>query len=343
MVPIETQRIRNVIDKIDTARILVVGDLMLDRFIRGDLTRVSDEAPVPVLDLTSEVVRPGGAANAICNILALGGHVSAIGVVGNDPDGQCLLKILSTAGADVTGILVDRNRRTCLKTRIIAEKFQQNLMRIDKSNDTEIDPEIVEKLIANIRTLIDSVDVVLISDYDEGVITTVLIESLIPLAKSKGKKIVVDSRVAHFMEYRDVDLVKVNHQIAGDITGIGQINETSIRNIGQWMLTQLESDFVLITQGKDGLTLFNKNGEVHHVPSIAKEIRETAGVADTVAAVIALSLGVDKNGMLEAAILANTTAGIKVGKLGEATVSKAELIATFDALEGKPLMRKVSN
>jgi D-beta-D-heptose 7-phosphate kinase/D-beta-D-heptose 1-phosphate adenosyltransferase len=339
----ETQRIRNIIDKIDTARILVIGDLMLDRFIRGNVTRISDEAPVPILDLTSEIYRPGGAANAICNINALGGHVSAIGVVGNDSEGKCLLELLQRAGTDISGILVDDKRRTNQKTRIIAEKFQQNLMRIDQRNDTEIDSEISERLITRIRKQIDSVDVVLISDYDEGVITTVLIESLIPLAKSKGKMIVVDSRVAHFMDYRDADIVKVSQQVAGNITGIGQINETSIRNIGQWMLTQLESQFVLITQGKDGLTLFNKNGEVHYIPSIAKEICETTGVADTVAAVVALSLGVDKGGMLEAAILANTTAGIKVGKLGEATVSKAELISTLDALEGKPLLRKVSN
>lgn len=339
----ETDRIRNVIGKIDTARILVVGDLMLDRFIRGNLTRISDEAPAPVLELTSEVVRPGGAANAICNIRALGGSVHAVGVVGNDPDGKCLLEILSRAGADTAGIVVDTERRTSQKTRIIAEKFQQNLMQIDRSNATEISSESADRLLANIRSAIDSVDVVLVSDYDEGVITTGLIESLIPLAKSKGKIIVADSRIDHFMEYRDVDIVKVNHQVAGDITGIGQINETSIRNIGQWMLTQLESRYVLITQGKDGLTLFNRNGQVHHVPSIAREVRETAGVADTVAAVLALSLAVDRDGMLEAAVLANTTAGIKVGKLGEATVSKDELIATLGSLEGTALVRTVSS
>ncbi len=338
----EKDRIRNVIGKIDTARILVVGDLMLDRFIRGNLARISDEAPAPVLELTSEVVRPGGAANAICNIRALGGRVHAVGVVGNDPDGKCLLEILSRAGADTSGIVTDRERRTSQKTRIIAEKFQQNLFQIDRSNPAEMSTDTTERLLANIRSAIDAVDVVLVSDYDEGVITTALIESLIPLAKARGKIIVADSRIDHFMEYRDVDIVKVNHQVAGDITGIGQINETSIRNIGQWMLTQLESRYVLITQGKDGLTLFNRNGQVHHVPSIAKEVKETAGVADTVAAVLALSLAVDRDGMLEAAVLANTTAGIKVGKLGEATVNKDELVATLDSLDSAALVRTVS-
>jgi D-beta-D-heptose 7-phosphate kinase/D-beta-D-heptose 1-phosphate adenosyltransferase len=316
---------------------------MLDTFVRGTVTRISDEAPVPILDFTSEIVRPGGAANAISNIRTLGGNVAAVGVIGNDPEGKCLLDLLSGGGVDITGILVCNNRRTTQKTRIISEKFQQNLMRIDKNNTSDLAIDTTAQLIVKIKSLIDSVDTILISDYDNGVITTELLEVLIPLVKSKGKTIVVDTKGEHFLDYCDVDLVKVDHQVASTITGVGEINATSIRNIGQWMLTHLRSEYVLITQGKDGMTLFDKKGDVIHIPSIATEIKEVTGVADTVGAVIALSLSVDRSRILEAVILANTTAGIKVGKIGTATVTRQELLQTLKCLDLPQLIQKVNN
>ncbi len=316
---------------------------MLDTFIRGNVTRISDEAPVPILDFTSEIVRPGGAANAISNIRALGGNVVAVGVIGNDPEGKCLLDLLSDVGVDITGILVCNNHRTTQKTRIISEKFQQNLMRIDKNNASDPANDTTAILIEKIKSLIDSVDTILISDYDEGVITSELLEVLIPLVKSKGKTIVVDSKGEHFLDYCDVDLVKVDHQVASNITGVGEINATSIRNIGQWMLTHLGSEYVLITQGKDGMTLFDKKGDVIHISSIATEIKEVTGVADTVGGVIALSLSVDRSSILEAAVLANTTAGIKVGKIGTATVTRQELLQTLKRLDLPQLIQKVNS
>jgi rfaE bifunctional protein kinase chain/domain len=343
MVSIETQKLTDIVEKIGNGRVLVIGDLMLDTFIRGNVTRISDEAPVPILDFTSEVVRPGGAANAISNIRALGGNVAAVGVIGNDPEGKCLLDLLSQDGVDITGILVCNNRRTTQKTRIISEKFQQNLMRIDKNNASDLAVDTTAILLEKIKSLIDSFDTILISDYDKGVISTELLEVLIPLVKSKGKTIVVDTKGEHFLDYCDVDLVKVDHQVASTITGVGEINATSIRNIGQWMLTHLGSEYVLITQGKDGMTLFDKKGDVIHIPSIATEIKEVTGVADTVGAVIALSLSVDRLRILEAAVLANTTAGIKVGKIGAATVTRQELLQTLKRLDLPQLIQKLNN
>ena len=340
MVPMDTDALQAIVKRFEDVRVLVIGDLRLDIFIRGDLTRISDEAPVPVLDFISETVRPGGAGNAISNIRALGGDVVAVGVIGDDPEGRWLKTRLSETGADTTGILTCRNRRTTQKTRIIAEKNQHHILRIDRNNSADIDTDSSDTLLKTIQGVIDGVDTILISDYDDGMITTEFLEELIPLAKSKDKTIVIDSKAAHFPDYRDVDIVKVSHQVASEITGIGIINETSLRNIGQWMLTQLGSNYVLITQGKDGMTLFDRRGDVFHIPSIADELKEATGVADTVAAVLALSLSVDRTRMTEAAVLANTTAGIKVGKMGTATVSGDELL---EKLAGPVVIRKIPN
>lgn len=341
MVPMDTDDLQAIVKKFSNVRILVIGDLRLDIFIRGSLTRISDEAPVPVLDFTSETVRPGGAGNAISNIRALGGDVVAIGVIGDDPEGMQLKTQLSGMGADTSGILTCGNRRTTQKTRIIAEKKEHHILRIDRNNSAEIDTGSSEILLQSIERVIDAIDTILISDYDDGMITTELLEKLIPLAKSKGKTIVIDSKAEHFADYRDVDIVKVNHQVASQITGIAIINETSLRNIGQWMLTQLGSDYVLITQGDEGMTLFDKRGAVFHIPSIADELKEVTGVADTVAAVLALALSVDRHKMAEAAVLANTTAGIKVGKMGIATVSRDELLEKLAG--GSVVIQKIPN
>jgi len=342
MVSMDIEELKGIVKKFDQIRILVIGDLMLDTFIRGNLVRISDEAPVPVLDVSTEIVRPGGAANAMSNIISLDGKVIAVGVMGNDAAGKRLHQLFSDRGIDTEGVVISDKRRTVEKTRIIAEKFQQNVLRIDKTNDTEIGVEETELLLEFVQKKIDSVDTVLVSDYNDGIITKELLEKVIPLAKSRKKTIVIDSKRAHLLEYRNVDIFKVSLQVASEITGVGQINETSIRNIGQWMLTQLESEYVLITEGRNGMTLFEKNGNVTHIPSVSKEPGEVTGVADTVGAVLALSLGVDQSKVAAAAVLANTAAGIKVGKIGSATVTRDELTAKLGVLNSDSLMHKIT-
>jgi D-beta-D-heptose 7-phosphate kinase/D-beta-D-heptose 1-phosphate adenosyltransferase len=337
-----SEELKAIVSKFDNIRVLVIGDLMLDTFIRGDIVRISDEAPVPVLDVTSEIVRPGGAANAMSNITALEGTVTAAGVIGNDTAGKRLQQFFSKSGVNIEGVIVSDSRKTVEKTRIIAEKFQQNVLRIDKTNKTEIAPEETELLLEFIRKKIESVDAVLVSDYNGGIITKELLEKTIRFAKAKKKTIVVDSKRSQLLEYRNVAVVKVSVQIASEITGVDQINETSIRNIGQWMLTQLESDHVLITQGAKGMTLFGNNGSVTYIPSVSKEQGEVTGVADTVGAVLALSLGADQSKVLEAAVLANTAAGIKVGKIGSATVTRDELVQKLESLNGNTIIHTIA-
>ncbi len=342
MIAMDIDALKDTVKKFDQVRILVIGDLMLDTFIRGNIVRISDEAPVPVLDVTTEIVRPGAAANAMINIISLNGSVVAAGVMGNDAAGKRLQQFFSSNGIRMDGVVVSGRRKTVEKIRIIAEKFQQTVLRIDKTNDADIGPEDTEKLLEFVRKTIGSVDAVLVSDYSDGLVTKELLGDVISLARAHDKVIVVDSKRTQLLDYRHVDIFKVSLQVASQITGVEQVNETSTRNIGQWMLTQLESEYVLITQGKNGMTLFEKNGRVTHIPSVSDVQGEVTGVADTVGAVLALALGIDRTKVLEAAVLSSSAAAIKVGKIGAATVTRDELMSKLGTLHKDSVIRKMT-
>lgn len=326
------EELKKVVERFESARILAIGDVMLDRFILGTVSRISPEAPVPVVDLTSETFKPGGAANAINNIRALGGEVIAVGIIGDDVSGKKLIDLLKQSGINTEGIIVIQNRPTIVKTRIIAG--QQQIVRIDREKRDGLDNEWVQKILGFVNTKINDIDAILISDYDKGVITNKLLEDVIPLAKKYNKPIIVDPKVEHFLDYKGVTIVTPNIKEASAATGISPINETSLRNMGQWLLTQLECDTVLITRGKDGMTLFENDGAVIHIPTVAREVFDVTGAGDTVTGVVALCLAVDAV-MVDAAIIANTAAGIVVGKLGTATATKEELKHQLDILKEK--------
>jgi D-beta-D-heptose 7-phosphate kinase/D-beta-D-heptose 1-phosphate adenosyltransferase len=326
------EELKKVVERFESARILAIGDVMLDRFIVGTVSRISPEAPVPVVDLTSETFKPGGAANAINNIRALGGEVIAVGIIGDDVSGKKLIDLLKQSGINTEGIIVIQNRPTIVKTRIIAG--QQQIVRIDREKRDGLDNEWVQKILGFVNTKIKDIDAILISDYDKGVITNKLLEDVIPLAKKYNKPIIVDPKVEHFLDYKGVTIVTPNIKEASAATGISPINETSIRNMGQWLLTQLECDTVLITRGKDGMTLFENDGAVIHIPTVAREVFDVTGAGDTVTGVVALCLAVGAM-MVDAAIIANTAAGIVVGKLGTATATKEELKHQLDILKEK--------
>jgi D-beta-D-heptose 7-phosphate kinase/D-beta-D-heptose 1-phosphate adenosyltransferase len=326
------EELKKVVERFESARILAIGDVMLDRFILGTVSRISPEAPVLVVDLTSETFKPGGAANAINNIRALGGEVIAVGIIGDDVSGKKLIDLLKQSGINTEGIIVIQNRPTIVKTRIIAG--QQQIVRIDREKRDGLDNEWVQNILGFVNTKIKDIDAILISDYDKGVITNKLLEDVIPLAKKYNKPIIVDPKVEHFLDYKGVTIVTPNIKEASAATGISPINETSIRNMGQWLLTQLECDTVLITRGKDGMTLFENDGAVIHIPTVAREVFDVTGAGDTVTGVVALCLAVGAM-MVDAAIIANTAAGIVVGKLGTATATKEELKHQLDILKEK--------
>lgn len=315
--------LNEMVDRFDKTCVLVLGDLMLDKFIYGIVTRISPEAPVPVVDVISEIYRPGGAANAIGNIRALGGKVIAIGVIGDDWYGRKLIELLNKDTVDTKFVIVSKDRPTTLKTRIIAGG--QHIVRIDMEGRNAVGHEITEKILDYLNKIIDYIDVILISDYDKGVITNELLEGVILLGKKNLKPVVAYPKVEHFLDYKGVTIVITNLERASSFTGISQINETSIRNMGQWLLTHLECDCILITQGKEGMSLFDKNGSVIHIPSISKEVKDETGAGDTVSSLFALSLATGAPDWDNSSILANMAAGIVIEKYGNRFVTKEEL------------------
>lgn len=312
-----------IIEKFDKASVLVIGDLMLDRYLNGIMSRISPEAPAPLIDITSENFRLGGAANAINNICALGGNVFAVGVVGDDWFGKRLIGLLKQEKVDTTCVIEIKERSTTVKTRVIAGQHQ--IIRLDRECKDPVNDEYCQSILDFISKNIELTDAILISDYNKGVVTNKLLMGLIYLAKKYKKPIIVYPKVEHFLDYKGVTVVITDLEKAGSVTGIRQINETSIRNMGQWLLTHLECEFVLLTRGKDGLSLFEKNGSVTHISSISDEVRNVTGTVDTVASIITLSLASGISNMIDSTHLANIAVGIVVEKQVATVVTRDEL------------------
>jgi D-beta-D-heptose 7-phosphate kinase/D-beta-D-heptose 1-phosphate adenosyltransferase len=304
-------------------KILVIGDLMVDEFLWGDVSRISPEAPVPVVSVTKKTRMPGGAGNVVNNLRTLGADVYVVGVVGKDTHGRELISMLRKKRLRTDGIIVDDSRMTTLKTRIIAKS--QHVVRVDTENTVAVGRRVLNRMISYVKKTLPSVDALAISDYGKGVISEELLEYVIPAARKRGIPIVVDPKLHHFFSYRNVTVVTPNEHEASLVCGVALINETSIRNIGFKILSQLDSDYVLITRGLKGMSLFGKDGKVTHIPAQAREVFDVTGAGDTVTSVLtlALSCGAD---MLSAACLANYAAGIVVGKIGTATVTRDEII-----------------
>ncbi len=311
-----------IVEHFNKATIMVIGDLMLDRYLNGTLSRISPEAPAPLVDITSESFRLGGAAHAISNICTLGGRVSAIGVVGDDWFGKRLIGLLKQENVDATCVVEIKERPTTVKTRVIAGETQ--IIRLDRECKDPVNDDYCQSILNNIKKNIEHMDAILISDYNKGVVTNKLMKGTISLAKIFKKPIVVYPKVEQFLDYKRVNLVITDLEKAGLVTGIRQINETSIRNMGHWLLSHLECEYVLITREKEGFILFEKNGNVTHIPSTVEEVRTVTGTVDIVASVISLSLASGIN-ILESTYLANIAHGIIAEKRKATPITPDEL------------------
>jgi len=317
--------LKKTVDRFAHVKILIIGDVMLDQFVETKVARISPEAPVPVAEVIGETFKPGGAANVINNITALGGKVIPAGVVGKDSDGEKLLELLSSeVNAGEGCLLVDSNRATTVKTRVMCGGHQ--IVRIDREKTNPLDPQQTKQIVDFVIEHIADTDAFVISDYDKGVITSPLLEGVIPMTRQHNKPIVVDPKIEHFLDYKGVKVVVPNLKEAVEGTGIRYVNETSLINMAQWILTQLECDAVLITLGKGGMSLFEKDGKVTHIPTLAREVYDVTGAGDTVTSIVTLALATGAS-MLHAAVLANSAASIVVGKVGTATLTREELLS----------------
>jgi len=288
--------------------ILIIGDIMLDKYIFGEVERISPEAPVQVVEVKKENYLPGGAANVANNIAALKGNAFMVGVVGKDNEANILLDELKKRNINTEGIFTDNQKPTTQKVRILGQK--QQLLRIDYEKKEYLNKKIENNIINFIKEKIDSINAIIISDYAKGVITKDLVEKIKNTAKNKI--IIADPKPKHKDFYKDVSLVTPN---------IKEAKEMAEKE--EDLIKELNSP-VLITKGEKGMSLYEKDGNITNIPTKAKEVYDVSGAGDTVVATLALALTAGAT-LKQAAILANHAAGITVGKLGTSTVSIDEI------------------
>ena len=302
--------------------VLVIGDLVMDHFIWGKVRRISPEAPVPVVEVNSESLILGGAANVVNNIHSLGGRVLVCGVIGKDDAGKKLVHELKQKGIPSDGVIFEGDRPTSVKTRIIAHS--QQVVRFDREKRNKIHFDAMKAIIDHTKKKIGSVDAIVISDYAKGVISEELMEEVINIARKKNKPVAVDPKVSHFDFYKNVSIITPNNDEASQASGIDIEDNASLLRAGDVLLKKLGSDAILITRGEHGMSLFENNGEITHIPTVAKEVYDVSGAGDTVIGTVALAIASGAS-FKEAAVISNFAAGIVVGKVGTATVTPEEL------------------
>ncbi|MBW1805245.1 MAG: D-glycero-beta-D-manno-heptose-7-phosphate kinase [Deltaproteobacteria bacterium] len=310
------------IDKFPGAKVLVIGDIIMDEYIWGDVSRISPEAPVPVVQVKQETKILGGAANVINNINSLGGQSSLCGVIGDDQTGQEILKKIKDLGLTTDGIVIETDRHTSNKTRIVAHN--QQVVRFDRETQKGIKNDSIESLLSFIEKTMDSLDAIVVEDYGKGVISAQLMKGLRKLTLESGIILAVDPKTDHFEYYQGIDVITPNQYEAGGFCGIEIKDEESLIQTGRQMLERLNCRSVLITRGKDGMTLFERRREIYHIPTVARKIFDVSGAGDTVISTLCLGLasGLD---LKSAAIIANFAAGIVVGEVGTSVVKADEL------------------
>jgi D-glycero-beta-D-manno-heptose-7-phosphate kinase len=315
-------RFYKIISRMPKARILVVGDIMLDRFIWGTVSRISPEAPVPVVWAKSESFMPGGASNVANNICALGADAYICGVIGDDEAGRILVSEIAKNGIKTDGIVLDKNRPTIHKTRIIAHN--QQVVRIDKESDNVLDKCLIDSIISYTKARINNIDAIIIEDYGKGLISPRLIKELISIAKRHKKIITVDPKEEHFRLYTGVTSITPNSKEAEEASGIKIKDNNALQKAGNKILNMLKSESVLITLGEDGMALLQRGKAPVHIPTVAQEVYDVSGAGDTVIGVftLALSCGARPD---EAAYIANAAAGVVVGKVGIGVCNAGEL------------------
>lgn len=306
----------------EKARVLVVGDVMLDRYWFGDVHRISPEAPVPVLKVSRVEERPGGAANVARNITSLGAHCTLLSVVGADEAGDCLQRLLTEQGGVEASLHRDEGFSTIVKLRAIAR--QQQLLRIDF--ETPPSHEVLQAKLTEYKEKLLDCDVVILSDYGKGGLAH--IAEMIAAARSAGKPVLVDPKGDDYVRYRGATLLTPNRSEFKDVAG-GWHDEAELSHKAEQLRAELELEALLVTRSEEGMSLFRK-GSVLHEPTKAREVFDVSGAGDTVIATLAVMLGSGAE-LPDAVRTANLAAGIVVGKLGTAVVSRQEIL---DSLEG---------
>jgi D-beta-D-heptose 7-phosphate kinase/D-beta-D-heptose 1-phosphate adenosyltransferase len=323
--PLTRDRVLHLLDRLKGSRIVVVGDVMLDRYLMGETERLSPEAPVPVVTIRERRSALGGAANVAANVVAIGASCRLVGIVGDDSEGRTLRQELAAARIDDRGILSVADRPTTSKTRVMARA--QQVVRIDDEVDTLLQGRELERLTALLLDAVSDADALLLEDYNKGALAPPLISAAMTAARKRGVPVVVDPKFRQFFEYAGATVFKPNRRELE--SALGAAVDLQHRDALPEALTRLKVDNLLVTLGADGMVLVTKDQQITHIPSIAREVYDVSGAGDTVTAWMGTALAAGAS-VMEGAILANYAAGVEVGKAGVATVSTTEVMAVHE-------------
>jgi D-beta-D-heptose 7-phosphate kinase/D-beta-D-heptose 1-phosphate adenosyltransferase len=329
--PTTFDRLRRSIEHFSSATVLIVGDVMLDQFVIGKVSRISPEAPVPVVTYEKDEYRPGGAANVANNVRALGGNVELVGLTGADSAGQRLRHLMTECGIGTSGLVIDPSRRTTSKLRVVTTRNLQ-VARIDYESDHEVAGEVEELMISEVGRLIEHANVVLVSDYLKGSVTRLVMEKVVAAGRARGIPILVDPKVPHLHLYAGATLVTPNDHEAEIATHLRVRTPEEAVAAAQIFREQAGCFDVLITRGEHGMCLLSGPDAVHYA-SAAREVADVTGAGDTVIATTALSLAAGAS-LKDACGLANQAAGVVVQKFGPATLTQDELLAAVARASG---------
>ena len=326
MIQIPKEKLEKLFEKFRDKKILVLGDLMLDRYLWGNVSRISPEAPVPVVEITEEFARLGGAANVGNNIKSLGGTPYLVGLVGQDNSGNEILSILSQNGLPTEGIVRDDSRPTTVKTRVIAH--HQHVVRTDREDRTPISGEVLDQLEKTLQDLIPKVDAIIIEDYNKGLIVSDLIAFSIRTGKEFKKPVMVDPKFDNFFTYREVSVFKPNRKEAEEALGMRLNNRQQVERAARLLFERLNPGCLMITLGEEGMAVFDNEGQVFYVPTRARKVRDVSGAGDTVIGTLTMALASGAS-FLEAASLANRAAGLVCEEVGIVPIDRDRLLKTY--------------
>jgi D-glycero-beta-D-manno-heptose-7-phosphate kinase len=326
-------RARQILAAAGQARVLVVGDVMLDQFIWGNVARISPEAPVPVVDFTSESIMPGGAANVARNLTALKVTTDIFGAVGNDTAAHQLKKLLAEQRVGCGGLMENRGRHTSVKTRIVAHK--QQVVRIDRETREGLDAKLTNRLLGAIKSQLKRANAVIVGDYGKGVVTQTLLNGLKTACRERGIWLSMDPKPVHHLNLSNLSLITPNRKEAFELANLpdetrhaNPMADKNLMLVAERLLNELRPAVLLVTLGELGMLLCQRGFKPFHIPTVAQEVFDVSGAGDTVIATFSLAIAAGAS-PVEAAILSNHAAGIVVGKVGTATTSPEELLKSF--------------
>lgn len=319
----------DILDKFSEVNVLVIGDVMLDRYWWGGVSRISPEAPVPVVRMTHTSLAAGGAANVAANIAGLGAKATLVGVTGDDAEAGLLPEILAGCSVSADNLVRVPGRPTTVKTRIVAHS--QHVARIDQESESPLDEAVQNDVVGRLRTLIPKANAVVLSDYAKGFLSGELLGEIISFAGQHGKPVLVDPKGKDYAKYKGATLLTPNRREAADACGLEENDQQMVEAAGQLLLGEFDFQSVLITQGEHGMTLFSRDAEPYHLETHARDVYDVTGAGDTVIGTLAVAIGAGAN-LQTAANLANVAAGSVVEQVGTTAIDTLSLREALAAL-----------